>query len=81
MRFTSGTYNWESPIEGRTRGDGIAMRNEPVVDEVRRIRHAYAKRFDFNSRAMVADLRRKEQEHADRLVSFDPKPVRRLKTA
>ena len=49
------------------------MQNDPVVDEVRRIRHAYAKRFGFDIRAMVADLRRKEQEHPDRLVSFDPK--------
>lgn len=57
------------------------MQNDPVVDEVRRIRHAYAKRFGFDLRAMVADLRRKEQEHPDRLVSFEPKPVRRLKTA
>jgi hypothetical protein len=57
------------------------MQDDPVVEEVRRIRHAYAKRFGFDLRAMVADLRRKEQEHPDRLVSFDPKPVRWLKTA
>jgi len=57
------------------------MQNDPVVDEVRRIRHAYAERFGFDLRAMVADLRRKEQDHPDRLVSFDPKPVRRMQTA
>ena len=57
------------------------MQNDPVVDEVRRIRHAYAKRFGFDLRAMVADLRKKEQEHADRLVSLEPKPVRRRETA
>ncbi len=57
------------------------MQNDPVVDEVRRIRHAYAKRFGFDLRAMVTDLRKKEQGHADRLVFFDPKPVRRQKTA
>jgi len=57
------------------------MQKDPVVDEVRLIRHAYAKRFGFDLRAMVADLRRKEQEHPDRLVSFEPKLVRRLKTA
>ena len=53
------------------------MQNDPVVEEIRRIRHAYAKRFGFDPRAMVADLRRKEQEHPDQLLSFDPKPVRR----
>ena len=57
------------------------MQNDPVVEEVRRIRHAYAERFGFDLQAMVADLRHKEQEHPERLVSFDPKPVRRLKTA
>ena len=57
------------------------MQNDPVVDEVRRIRHAYAKQFGFDLRAMVADLRRKEKAHPARLVSFDPKPVRHLKTA
>jgi len=57
------------------------MQNDPVVDEIRRIRHAYAKRFGFDLRAMVADLRRKEQEHPDQLLSFEPKPVRHLKTA
>jgi hypothetical protein len=57
------------------------MQSDPVVDEVRRIRYAYAKRFGFDLRAMVTDLRRKEQEHPDRLVSFEPKSVRRLKTA
>ena len=57
------------------------MQNDPVVDEVRQIRHAYAERFGFDLRAMVADLRRKEQNHPDRLVSFEPKRVQRLKTA
>lgn len=57
------------------------MRDDPIVDEIRRIRQAYAKRFSFDIRAMVDDLRRKEQDHPDRLVSFDPKPVRSMKTA
>jgi hypothetical protein len=55
------------------------MQDDPIVDEIHRIRQAYAKRFGFDIRAMVADLRRKEQEHPDRLVSFNPKPVRALK--
>jgi hypothetical protein len=41
----------------------------------------YAKRFGFDVRAIVADLREKEQAHPDRLVSFAPKSVRSLKTA
>jgi uncharacterized protein (UPF0335 family) len=43
------------------------MQDDPVVDEVRRIRYAYAKQFGFDVRAMVADLRKKERAHPDRL--------------
>ncbi len=57
------------------------MKNDPIVDEIRQIRHDYAMRFDFNLRAMVADLRRKEQAHPKRLVSLDPRPARRRRTA
>jgi hypothetical protein len=57
------------------------MQNDPVVDEVRRIRHEYARKFGFDLRAMAADLRIKEQVHRDRLVAYQPKPIHRLKTA
>jgi len=57
------------------------MQNDPIVDEVRRIRQAYAKQFAYDLRAMAADLRKHEQQHPDRLVSFPPKPARRRKTA
>lgn len=57
------------------------MQNDPIVDEVRRIRQEYAKQFAYDLRAMAADLRKHEQQHPDRLVSFPPKPARRRKTA
>ncbi|MBL7222636.1 MAG: hypothetical protein ISS72_02165 [Candidatus Brocadiae bacterium] len=51
------------------------MQPDPVVDEVRRVREEYAKRFDYDLRAMAADLRKREQEHPERLVSYPPKPA------
>ncbi len=51
--------------------------NDPIVEEVRRIRDEYAKRFDYDLKAIVADLRHKEQAHRDQLVSYPPKPSRR----
>jgi uncharacterized protein (UPF0335 family) len=57
------------------------MYKDPIVDEVRRIRHDYARRFGFDLRAMAEDLRLKELDHADRLVSFQPKPARCQHTA
>ena len=53
------------------------MRDDPIVEEVRRIRDEYAKQFDYDLRAMAADLRKCEQAHPDRLVTFPPKPPRR----
>lgn len=64
----------------RTHG-GLTMYNDPIVEKVRRIRQEYAKQFDYDVRAMAADLRKREQRHRDRLVSFPPKPAQRKKTA
>ena len=57
------------------------MQVDPIVDEVRRVRREYAKRFDYDLRAIAADLRKREQQHPERLVSFPPKPARGRKTA
>ncbi|MFH1024499.1 MAG: hypothetical protein V1809_14050 [Planctomycetota bacterium] len=57
------------------------MPNDPIVDEVRLIRHEYAKQFAYDLRAIAADLKKYEQRHPDRLVSYPPKPARRRKTA
>ncbi|MBN2308797.1 MAG: hypothetical protein JXR94_07500 [Candidatus Hydrogenedentes bacterium] len=57
------------------------MRDDPIVEEVRRIREEYAKQFDNDLRAMAADLRKREQQHRDKLVTFPPKPARRQGTA
>ena len=57
------------------------MKADPIIEEVRRIREEYAKRFDYDLRAIAADLRKREQRHPERLVSFPPKPARGKKTA
>ncbi len=57
------------------------MYQDPIVDEVRRIRQEYAKRFNYNIRAMAEDLRKSEQEHKERLVSYPPRPYQTRKTA
>ena len=55
--------------------------SDPIVDDIRRIREDYAKRFRHDRKAMAADLRKKEKCHREKLVSFSPRPVRRNKTA
>ncbi len=60
---------------------GLAMLNDPIVEEVRRIREEYAKQFDYDVSAIAADLRKREQQHPERLVSFPAKPAPRRETA
>jgi hypothetical protein len=57
------------------------MQNDPIVEEVGQIRQAYAQRFRFDLLAMVEDLRKKEQQHPERLLVYPAKSTRRLKTA
>lgn len=44
--------------------------DERLVEEVRRTRRDYAERFDYDVRALAADLRRLEQQHPERLVTY-----------
>jgi hypothetical protein len=55
--------------------------SDPIVEEVRRIRQEYAKQFNYDLRAIAADLRQKEEKHKEQLVSFPPRPAQRSKTA
>jgi hypothetical protein len=57
------------------------MASDPIVEEIRRIRQEHAKRFNYDLRAIVADLQEQEQKHPERLVSLPPKPPRRKRTA
>lgn len=57
------------------------MDPDPIVEEVRRVRREYAERFHFDLSAIAAELKRQEQEHPERLVSYPPKPPRRKRTA
>lgn len=56
------------------------MFEDPIVEEVRRVRQEYAKRFNYDLRAIAADLRQHEQQHPERLVSFPPKSLRKRKS-
>jgi hypothetical protein len=46
------------------------MRNDPIVEEVRRLREAYAAQFDFDLDALVEDLERKQAETGLATVSL-----------
>ena len=51
------------------------MRNDPIVDEIRRIRQEHTDKFKGDLHAICEDLRRQERESGRRYVSF---PARRV---
>ena len=57
------------------------MSSDPIVDEIRRIRQQHAERFNYDLRAIVADLQKMEQRHSERLVSLPPKQPCSKRTA
>lgn len=55
--------------------------NDPIVAEVRKAREAHARKFNYDLRAIVQDLKKYERQGEREVVSFSPKPVEREKGA
>jgi len=53
------------------------MINDPIVEEIHKIRREHASKFDFDVAAICADYRQREKQSKLQLVSHSPK--RRLK--
>ena len=52
------------------------MLDDPIVEEVRKIRDEYAKKFNYNLDAIAADLIKQQKTSGRKLVSFPPrKPI------
>jgi len=49
------------------------MWNDPIVEEVRRVRNAHAEKFGFDLKAIAADLRAQQQKGAKLAVSLPSK--------
>jgi hypothetical protein len=50
---------------------------DTIVDEVRKAREDYARRFNFDLDAICRDLRQKQQAAGAKVVSFPKRPVQR----
>ena len=64
------------------------MAKDPIVEEVRRIRDAYAARFNYDLDAIYRDLKEREQRgefsvvyRRPRLARTKPRPQRRRRAA
>jgi hypothetical protein len=48
---------------------------DPIVEEVRRLRDEYAAQFNYDLGAIYADLKRIERESEEPRVSFGPRRI------
>jgi hypothetical protein len=55
------------------------MWNDPIVEETRQLRDEYAALFNYDLRALYLDLKKKEEQHREKVVSLES--ADRLKTA
>jgi len=53
------------------------MRNDPIIEEIHKVRHEYARKFNFDVDAMFADLKIKEKESGRYRVVRTPKPFQK----
>ena len=56
--------------------------NDPIVEEVRRIRDAHAARFNYDLDAIFRDIKEQEKKSGRKFVSFPPRkfePIQELK--
>ncbi len=51
------------------------MSLDPVVDEVRQARDAYARRFNYDLQAIYLDLKEKEKASGRLLVTLPPRRI------
>jgi hypothetical protein len=49
---------------------------DPIVEEVRAIREAYAARFKYDLQAIYRDLKEQERQCGWQTVSFPPRPAK-----
>lgn len=49
------------------------MKKDPIVEEIRNIRQAHAAKFQYDLKAICADLKEKEKDCGHPLVSFQLK--------
>jgi hypothetical protein len=50
------------------------MASDPIIEEIHRIREAYAARFNYDLRAIYQDLKKREEQGEFVVVSRSPRP-------
>jgi len=51
----------------------MKMTNDPIIEEVRKARDEYAKKFNYDLDDIYRDLIRKQEQSGKKLISLPPK--------
>jgi hypothetical protein len=57
------------------------MRDDPIVEEVRRAREAHAAKFNYDLQAIYQDVKEQEKHSGRTFVSYPPKRISRAEKA
>jgi len=49
------------------------MWNDPIVEEVRKVREEHAKKFNYDLQAIVADLKKQQKASGKKFVTLRPR--------
>jgi len=49
------------------------MWNDPIVEEVRKVRNEHAKKFNYDLEAIVADLKKQQKGNKRKFITLPPK--------
>ncbi len=47
--------------------------NDPIIDEIRKVREAHASRFNYDLDAIFRDIKEREKQGPHKFVSFPPR--------
>ena len=59
----------------------MTMKDDPVIAEIRRIRHELSERFEHDPKQLIKYLQEQEKLHPERLVYFRCNPQKNEKAA
>ena len=51
------------------------MKNDPIIEEIQKIRREYASRFDNNLHSICEDARQKQNQKGRNVIAANPKPI------
>ena len=54
------------------------MKKDMIIEEIHKYRDEYARQFGYDLHAICQDIRKKQGQGGRRVVSLNPRPVKRI---